>query len=126
MNRARSFFFVCLGILCLAITYHLGARSAGAQAGGGIDCVNTNGGQGSAVINGYSYMVDGGGVVRRIAVPVPGRAVACQFQTVLLDSGQLLEYSEGAGWTLLGTLPFGSATPAQSISIGQLKAKYAK
>ena len=29
MNRARSFFFVCLGILALA--YHVGARSAGAQ-----------------------------------------------------------------------------------------------
>ena len=33
MHKARSFFFVCAGILCLALAYHLGARSATAQAG---------------------------------------------------------------------------------------------
>ncbi len=31
MHRARAFFFVCAGIFLLALTYHLGARSAGAQ-----------------------------------------------------------------------------------------------
>jgi hypothetical protein len=31
MNRARSFFYVCLGILALAAAYHLGARNATAQ-----------------------------------------------------------------------------------------------
>jgi hypothetical protein len=71
-------------------------------------------------------MMDGSGVARRIPVPVPGRAVACLFETVLLDDGQLQVYNEAGGWTLLGTLPFGGATPAQSISVGQLKAKYAK
>jgi hypothetical protein len=34
MNRARSFFYACLGILALAVAYHLGAQSAGAQAPG--------------------------------------------------------------------------------------------
>ena len=29
---ARKFFFVCAGLLCLAIAFHLGASSAGAQA----------------------------------------------------------------------------------------------
>ena len=32
MHKARAFFFVCAGILCLALAYHLGARSATAQA----------------------------------------------------------------------------------------------
>ena len=36
MHKARAFFFVCAGILCLVLAYHLGARSAGAQAGGTI------------------------------------------------------------------------------------------
>jgi hypothetical protein len=71
-------------------------------------------------------MLTGSGVVSRIPVPVPGRAVACLFETVLLDNGQLRRYTEGEGWTLYGTLPFDLATPAQGISIGQLKAKYAK
>jgi hypothetical protein len=33
MHKARAF-FVCAGLLCLALAYHLGARSAGAQAPG--------------------------------------------------------------------------------------------
>jgi len=32
---AKRFFFICAGILCLAFAYHLGARSASAQAGTG-------------------------------------------------------------------------------------------
>ncbi len=32
---AKRFFFVCLGFLCLAIAYHLGARSADAQSNTG-------------------------------------------------------------------------------------------
>jgi hypothetical protein len=31
MHRARAFFFVCAGIFLLALAYHLGAQSAGAQ-----------------------------------------------------------------------------------------------
>jgi len=31
---AKRFFYVCAGILCLALAYHLGARSATAQAPG--------------------------------------------------------------------------------------------
>jgi len=125
MHKARAFFFVCAGIFLLALSYHLGARSAGAQAPGGVECVNVDGGRGFAVIDGYSYMSGGSGV-SRIPVPVPGRTVACLFETVLLDNGQVWTYTESEAWTLRGALPFGSATPAQPISIGQLKAKYAK
>src|SRR5437773_6927666 len=31
--RARTFYFVCAGILCLALAYHVGARKASAQSG---------------------------------------------------------------------------------------------
>jgi len=33
MHKARAFFYVCAGLLCLALAYHLGARSATAQVG---------------------------------------------------------------------------------------------
>jgi hypothetical protein len=32
MHRAKAFFYVCAGIFLLALSYPLGARSAGAQA----------------------------------------------------------------------------------------------
>jgi hypothetical protein len=92
MNRARSFFFVCLGILALALAYHFGATTATAQAPGnpvvGIACGD----------GGYTY-----------------HAVTA--------NGDHYTYSL-MKWQYAGNL-FGSATPAQSISIGQLKAKYA-
>lgn len=31
---AKRFLFICAGLLCLALSYHLGAKAAGAQAGG--------------------------------------------------------------------------------------------
>ncbi len=33
---AKRFFYVCAGLLCLALSYHLGARSAVAQAGSSV------------------------------------------------------------------------------------------
>ena len=128
MHKARAFFFVCAGISLLALSYHLGARSAGAQVGSGVDCVNVHGSGANAVINWYYYGI-GGGVLNRISVPVPGKAVACGDNgRVILDTGQQLVYDAyGAGaWRTDGAFPFSNPTPAQSISIGQLKARYAK
>ena len=34
MYRAKAFFYVCAGVFLLALSYHLGARNAGAQAPG--------------------------------------------------------------------------------------------
>ena len=33
MHKARAFFYVAAGIFLLALSYHLGARNAGAQVG---------------------------------------------------------------------------------------------
>src|SRR5688572_25515769 len=55
---AKKFFFVCAGIFLLALTYHLGARSAGAQ-GPGNPVVAATVANGSAPVaitaNGDSY-----------------------------------------------------------------------
>lgn len=33
MNRARAFFYACAGVFLLALSYHFGAQTAGAQSG---------------------------------------------------------------------------------------------
>ena len=36
MYKARAFFYVCAGVFLLALSYHLGARNAGAQQGSAV------------------------------------------------------------------------------------------
>ena len=100
MRQARAFFFVCAGLFLLALAYHLGARSAGAQSGSAIT----------------GMALEGGNMV------------------VLTSTGEVFARSAPWGWlsgfqlapaVSLGNFWSGSATPAQSISIGQLKAMYA-
>ena len=96
MRQARAFFFVCLGILALVLAYHFGATTATAQAPG-----NPVVGVASDP-NGFTVAVTSNGDVYRGA-----------------------NNNGGGPYSLLGNI-FGSGpTPAQSISIGQLKAKYA-
>ena len=137
---AKRFFYVAAGILCLALTYHLGARSAGAQAGGGegmgIDDTGS-GGSGawaSACVNRIFYSMHpaaSGEPLDRfdVAVPVPGTSpvvgTTCfgwRSAVVLLANGEIWG-SNGDRWEYGGNL-FGGATPAQQESFGSLKAKY--
>jgi len=52
---AKRFFYVCAGLLCLSLAYHLGARSATAQAGASVS--------GFATWNGVLYVLTPSGVV---------------------------------------------------------------
>lgn len=67
---AKRFFYVCAGIFLLALTYHLGARSAGAQAPGNpvVGCgVAAYGGQFGTVAvtaNGDFYVLNNIGTPR--------------------------------------------------------------
>jgi hypothetical protein len=58
--RAKSFFYVCLGILALATAYHLGATNATAQAPSN-PVVATFGGFGVVTANGDVYQAQTGG-----------------------------------------------------------------
>ena len=94
--RSRTFLHVSLGILALAVAYHLGARSATAQAPGnsvvGI-CPESGSGWILAITaNGDTYR----------AGPAPTRT-----------------YS----WERVGSV-FGGPTPAQQESFGAVKARY--
>ena len=139
MRKARAFFFVCAGLLCLALAYHLGARSAGAQAGGGIECATVesvaNGGNAAfAVINRYVYAKGFGGEPWRVGLyasePIPGasRVMACGVRYVILEDGSLYAWDGvegGSGSWRLEQQFLTGATPAIQQSFGQLKAKYA-
>lgn len=58
---AKRFFFVCAGLLCLAVAYHLGARNAGAQAPSN-PVVASDGGARVFTANGDVYHEATGGV----------------------------------------------------------------
>jgi hypothetical protein len=142
MHKARAFFFVCAGIFLLALSYHLGARSAGAQSGGTVEGASFIAPeQYSSPYWSVSFVVDRvlytsyqSPYTKQWQIPavpaftVPGTAPIAatsgigQGQSfVLLANGDVYSGSGQYGGNLLG----GAPTPAQSISIGQLKAKYA-
>jgi len=57
MHKARAFFFVCAGLLCLALAYHFGARSATAQAPGNPVVATFGGNKAVVTANGDVYEV---------------------------------------------------------------------
>ena len=94
--RAKSFFYVSLGILALAIAYHLGARTATAQSSGnpvvGMAASPHN-------VNEYEVVTASGDFYRTTGAGYPGT------------------------WELRGNV-FSGATPVQQQSWGSVKARY--
>ena len=135
MHKARAFFFVCAGIFLLALTYHLGAKNAGAQ-GGMFEGARCGGGTWTAAVNRVLWVLDSEGL-HQAGPPIPGTSSVVATDggwyggttggSAVLASGDCYYLSPGGSdWQLCGNLLGGNPTPAQSISIGQLKAKYAK
>jgi hypothetical protein len=128
--RARSFLHVSIGILALAAAYHLGARSAGAQAGYGIEAAASYDVPGFAyepklaVINRIVWELGGSGPRQAVPEPIPGtaRAIAVGVRGVVLENGEVWSHDSGA-WQLQGVFPVGP-TPTQSESWGSVKARY--
>src|SRR5690242_6624113 len=78
--RAKSFFYVSLGIFALAAAFHLGALSAGAQTTGAVECIGGDEQFASAVVNHRFYTSEASsptGYLDQGPVPGTGRAVAC-------------------------------------------------
>jgi len=131
---AKKFFYVCAGLLMLALSYHLGANTATAQGGTVIEGASLQfvagapeGNRASACVNRIWRWMGPGGVPREFPVPVPGssRIVATDpWQNVLLENGDWFQYSGGA-WAYMGNLAGGSPTPAMRETWGQVKARYA-
>jgi hypothetical protein len=95
MHRARAFFYVCMGALCLASAFALGARSAGAQMGSGQVAAAT-----SLMFQSQPTLV----------VVAPDGAVYAS-----VDGGE--------NFAPRGHV-FGGSTPAEQHSLGQVKARW--
>jgi hypothetical protein len=131
MHKARAFFFVSAGLLCLASAYHLGARSAHGQAGTTVDGAHIfapGGPNGSVYVSGAAgrtLYVNGQSTAP--AVPGTARIVATHadggFCMAALENGDVYRRT-GSQWTYDGNL-VGSATASVTPSWGQVKAKYA-
>lgn len=95
---AKRFFYVCAGILCLALAYHFGAQSATAQAGNAIMVAEP----------GYVYMSNGD-VYARSGYPAP------QSWTFAgnIFSGPTPATRETWGGVKAKYLPEGTAKPTQ-------------
>jgi len=99
---ARRFFYVCAGLLCLAIAFQMGAKSAGATIGGQIVSIAFEGGRLVAVTSDgdvYSRLVSGDPTGGLLFAPVP--------------MSELGNY-----WTA------NAPTPAKTSSFGAVKARY--
>ena len=130
---ARKFFYVCAGMLMLALSYHLGASTSSAQGGaviegGSIQTVQDNTfPRATACVNRiWRWMGESGGAPIEYPFPVPGtsRIVATDPNgLVLLENGDWYKGSSG-GWTLIGNLAGGGPTQALRESWGQVKSRY--
>jgi len=96
---ARKFFYVCAGMLMLALAYHFGASTAVAQAPGNPVV---------ALIGPYQ-----GAPFASAAITANGDVYSTSIST--LDNG----------WTFRGNIFAGGPTPARQESWGQLKSRYA-
>jgi len=127
MQRARAFFFVCAGLFLLVLSHHLGARSAGAQAGAVIEGVNASGGPITAVVNGVFEHVDPttGMIGLTAAIPVPGHVIDTANSFLIYDNGDIyvLADSHNGTWRRSGSIVAGPV-PARQESFGSVKVRY--
>jgi hypothetical protein len=103
---AKRFMFVCLGLLALAVAYHLGAAKAESYTG-------------SPFVSLMSWNGSQGGTVYLLALTEDG--------TVYWANGQggWPEYLSFPQWQVWGQIPTG-ATATQSSTWGQIKAQLGK
>ena len=127
---ARKFFFVCAWLFLLALTWHLGARSAGSQEKGLLYAAEF-GDQVYAVDFDFRFRSmdkDGGSVqVWGHAIPAlsePRSAtVTGGVAYVVTADGNVYRAAQSESWVITGNF-FTGATPIERRSLGQIKARY--
>ena len=124
MHKARAFFYICAGLFLLALSYHLGARSAGAQAGAQFRVLSTANPLAIESCGQVFYLSpEGGWVSPSDLPPVP-------VSSLVAGNGDYVA-SDGTGWHKDGytgawhAFPYPCApVPAQRETFGSVKARY--
>ncbi len=121
MVKVKAFFFVSLGILALAVAFHLGARSAQGQA--------SRLSQGRRTHRVRSQSQRGSSVRQTGDLPKPGNVVATSgyggWGAVLYDDGDLYfssNYPAALQWEFMGNL-FDSPVQSTQTTWGRVKAE---
>ena len=131
---ARKFFYVCAGMFLLALSYHFGASSAGAQGSGlGLVCkldgTDMYGTQSYCSPSGdiYQYWNGHWAKTSNVFGGTPGARIVVSYGSgVALASNGEVFTSELKGWTPWTSLGFPAGGPVPSLheSWGQVKARY--
>ena len=124
MQRARAFFYVCAGLFLLAVSYHLGAKTATAQA-----TTFKAVGWGSVVVVGSDAweLVSSIGWRRLDPADMPPVQPSSLARLIpgtiaLTESGEGW-YRPSAAWVSAGVVP-GGPTPSQVQTWGAVKSRY--
>jgi hypothetical protein len=141
VTMARKFFYVCAGVFLLALSYHLGAGTAGAQSGGTVEgaqyCMQGGIEETLTFAVGrtlyYFVYVPNSGRYQAVPVgpPIPGTAPVATTSgqgpiLVLLANGDAYDMVLGSGaWVYRGNLLGGAPIPTLRQSWGQVKSRYA-
>lgn len=103
---ARKFLFVCAGVLCLAVAYHLGATRSEAQ--GGI-----------AQFAGIAAVTQGGNTGYVLALTTEGDLYVRSGHPICNGNWTV----QNCDWTLVGSV-FGGPVPIEDQSFGRTKAQH--
>lgn len=98
----KQFFYVCAGMLCLAVAYHLGAQNATAQSGGVVAGFTAQPGAPGESAGAFYVITANGDIFGRYMAPGGGANALAYY---------------GNFWS-------GAPTPAVQQSFGQLKVRY--
>src|SRR5437773_1089846 len=133
MHKARSSFYVCAGFLCLALAYHLGARSAQGQVGGSFVTGSFDPDTDPLVIDSAGQMwmmgrANSPGVrVGPVPLPKPGTVLEATCSVVAGSFDGYVLYADGdaymfnrTAWVYLGNVA-GGTTPATRDTSGGVK-----
>ena len=131
--RARTFMQVSIGILALAMVYHLGASTARGQSGSVIAGPCAGAAEWATGVVGrtvYYTRNDVPGPATTIPDPVPGSspivstAGTSQLFEVLLENGDVYRINVASPpWVYTGNL-LGQPTPVHAATFGALKVRY--
>jgi hypothetical protein len=131
---AKSFFYVCAGVLALVVAAGLGFNSGNAQASGPVYFAGVGGASAAVVGRTLTILSTAEPTPTPFPAPVPGTSDIVSVlvynagymppaTTVVLANGDVYHWSGAVpGWALVGS--YSGATPSRSTTWSELKSRY--